>query len=169
MKTEQQLLERSAKRFWVSLVVTLLGLQLVIGYVAIKLATGDPTVAVIPDYHDQAVAWDVSHKATTAADRMGWTVDITASDIADDRGMRATEVTVRDETGSPVDDLQIVGMVYHHARAGEVSRFDMPSVGQGRYLTLAPMERTGLWQVEVQIEGAEQPMRKSTAIEIPTS
>jgi hypothetical protein len=169
MKTEQELAERSAKRFWVSLVVTLLGLQLVIGYVAIKLATGDPTVAVIPDYHDRALGWDVSHQASTAADRMGWTVDIVASDIVDDRGMRAATVTVWDETGTPVDDLQVVGMAYHHARAGDVQRFDLPSVGEGRYLTLAPLGRPGLWQIEVHINGAEQPMQKSAAIEIPTS
>ncbi|TWU55249.1 FixH family protein [Rubripirellula reticaptiva] len=161
--------ERSARRFWVSLVVVLLGLQLVIGFVAIRLATGDPTVAVVPDYHNEALDWDMTRREVMAAERMGWSVEIEASDVSDGNGFRATEVSVTDESGNPVDDLRIVGSVYHHARASDIERFELPSVGKGRYLTLAPMARPGLWQVEIFIEGAEVPMRKSVEIDIPTT
>ncbi|MGB7328011.1 MAG: FixH family protein [Rubripirellula sp.] len=169
LAAEQFAAERSARRFWVSLVVVLLGLQLVIGFVAIRLATGDPTVAVVPDYHNQALDWDVTQRAMTAANRLGWSVEIEASDVSDGNGFRATEVSVTDQSGNPVDNLRIVGSVYHHARASDIERFELPSVGKGRYLTLAPMARPGLWQVEIFIDGAEVPMRKSIEIEIPTS
>ncbi len=163
---EHARIERNAKRFWVSLVVGLLGLQLTIGFVAIGLATGDPSVAVIPNYHNAALDWDVDRRATTAAKRMGWTVEIQVSDVSDGGGRRATSVSVHDDLGQPVDGLRIVGSVYHHARASNIERIDLPSVGDGRYLTLAPMQRPGLWQVEVFIDGAEVPMKKSVEIEV---
>lgn len=50
--------ERNSKRIWVSLVVLLLGLQIGIGAIAISLATSDPSVAVVPDYHEAALNWD---------------------------------------------------------------------------------------------------------------
>lgn len=159
--------ERRAKRFWVSLVVLLLGMQLVIGGFAIYLATGDPSVAVVPDYHTAALNWDAAKQADLAAARMGWTVDVTTSDVADDRGMRATEVVVVDEAGTPVDTLRINVRAYRHARARDVKTFELPSVGKGRYLALAPVRQPGIWQFDVTIEGAKVPMSKSAEIEIP--
>ncbi|TWU47348.1 FixH [Rubripirellula tenax] len=158
--------ERRAKRFWVSLVVTLLGIQLLIGFVAIRLATGDPSAAIVPDYHNAALNWDVSQRAITAADRMGWTVSIATSDVADARGMRATEISILDDQDQPVDDLRIMASIYHHARAANVQTFAIESIGQGRYLTLAPMQRPGLWQMELMIEGAEQLIKKSSEITV---
>lgn len=169
MKTQEQVAERSAKRFWVSLVVVLLGLQLVIGFVAIRLATGDPSAAVIPDYHNAALNWDDSRRASQAADRLGWSVEISASDIADASGMRATQVTVIDEAGQPVAGLEVTGRAYHHARAGQVETFRLDSIGQGRYMALAPLTRPGLWQIEVMFQNEDQPMKKSSAIELPAT
>ncbi|QDT03836.1 FixH [Rubripirellula lacrimiformis] len=158
--------ERRAKRFWVSLVVGLLGLQLTIGGVAIYLATGDPTAAVIPNYHETALDWDTARRAGTAADRMGWEIQVSASDVVDDRGMRATDVLVQDQNGNPVDALAMTARVYHHARASDVVSFSLPSVGDGHYIALAPLSRPGLWQFEVSIDGADQLIRQSMEIDL---
>ena len=86
--------ERSAKRMWISLVILLFAIQISIGGTAIYLATGDPSVAVVPDYHTVALNWDAHHRARTAPERLGWKMNITASDVADTRGMRALELRI---------------------------------------------------------------------------
>lgn len=159
------LAERRAKRFWVSLVVLLLGLQLVIGFVAIRLSTGDNSVAVVPNYHQAALNWDETKNARLAAKRNGWTLTLTASDVADGRGMRAVELQVHDSGQQTVDALKVTGQVYHHALASDVKPIKFRSIGDGRYLTMAPMGRKGLWQVDISIEGAEELMTLSEVVE----
>ncbi|WP_417740013.1 FixH family protein [Rosistilla oblonga] len=155
-RTDQQIAERKAKWFWVSLVVALLGLQLVIGGVAIKLATGDASAAIVPNYHQAALNWDQIHSERTAAKRLGWTVDLDVSSVADGRGMRAVQVSIADADGKPIDDLQVSADIYHHARAAEVQTVDMQPVGDAEYQVLAPMERSGLWQVDLNIRHDDQ-------------
>lgn len=167
MSESNALAERRAKRFWVSLVIVLLGIQLAIGGVAIHLAISDPSAAVIPNYHDAALNWDDAQRARLASSRLGWTVQISASDIVDTRGMRAVEITIQDELGRGIDMLRISGRVYHHARAADVKNIELPSVGDGRYLTMAAMPQGGLWQIDVAIEGASERMTEATTLEIP--
>lgn len=162
----QELQERRAKRFWVSLVVTLLGLQLVIGGFAFRLATSDPSVAIVPDYHTTALNWDREQRINTAAHRNGWQIQTELSDIADGNGNRAITVTVTDDDRVAVDGLRVSGQAYHHARAGDMRDFLLAPIGDGKYRTLAPLDRDGLWQLEVSVEGADEPMRLKQTIEI---
>jgi nitrogen fixation protein FixH len=159
------LAERRAKRFWVSLVVVLLGLQLVIGFVALHLSTGDNSAAVVPNYHQAALNWDETKNALQAAGRNGWSLTLTASDVADGRGMRAVELKVLDSGQQTVDALTVTGHVYHHALASDLRQIEFRSIGEGRYLAMAPMERKGLWQIELSIEGAEELMTISESID----
>jgi len=164
--TEAEILaERSAKRFWVSLVLVLLTLQLIIGFVAIRLATGDQSVAVVPNYHQAALNWDQTKIARSAAKRNGYTLDLNVSDVADGRGMRAIELQVRDAGQQNVDKLQVSGHIYHHALASDVIPIEFRAIGDGRYLVLAPMGRKGLWQIELAIDGGVELMAMSEAVE----
>jgi len=164
--SEYKSAERRAKYFWVSLVVILLGIQLVIGGIAIHLATSDPTVSVIPDYHQTALNWDQRRQVQTAADRMGWTIDIDASDVADGQGRRAVAVMIKDQDGRSVTDLRLRATAYHHAAAGDTRSFIVDSVGDGNYLTLAPLGRSGIWNLEIKIDGADEPMTLQRTIEV---
>ena len=158
--------EKRARRMWVSLVVLLLGLQVVIGGVAVYLATGDPSVSVVPDYHHAALNWDAVRRADGAAARQGWTIQVKALEVVDAEGRRAVEVRLSDRLGQPIDGLEMTGTLYHHARAGDVQEISLPSAGGGRYLTTVEMNRPGLWQVVLAIEGGEEPMRSSTTVEL---
>ena len=75
--------------------------------------------------------------------------------------MRAIEMKVLDQGGEPVSDLSINGKLYHHASANQVEPIKLDSVGEGRYLALAPAERAGLWQIELTLDGAPEPMTQS--------
>lgn len=158
--------EKRAKRFWIALVVFLFVIQSTIMGLVMHLAIGDPSSAVVPDYHNRALNWDESRRIHEAVGRLGWQVTFAASDVADDRGMRAIELNVVDGSGNAVDDLLISGKLYHHARAGELSTIQMKSVGQGRYLTLAPVGRPGLWQLEFDVAGAVEPIAHSVTFDV---
>ena len=166
MPCDRRQAERRAKRVWVSFVTLLLGLQVVIGAVAVRLATSDPSVAVVPDYHQAALNWDMVHRADGAAARQGWTIDVTLSEVADTQGRRVLQVQVTDREGRPVDGLKMTGTLYHHARAAEVQPIQLNTTAAGQYFTTPKMTRRGLWQVILAIDGARQPMRHSTTIEL---
>ena len=125
------------------------------------LAIGDPSSAVVPDYHNAALNWDQTRRTREASKRLGWQVTFSASDVADGRGMRAIELNIVDADGKAVDELAVRGKLYHHARAADVATVDLKSVGDGRYLTLAPAARPGTWQLEVSIDGAPEPVAES--------
>lgn len=158
--------EKRAKRFWIALVVFLFVVQSTIMGTVMHLAIGDPSAAVVPDYHNAALKWDETRRSHEAAARLGWDVAFAASDVADGRGMRAIELNILDSNGDAVDDLLINGILYHRARADEVNSVELKSVGQGKYLTLAPATRPGLWQLELSIEGASEPMAKSVTFTV---
>ena len=159
--------EKRARRFWVSLVVCLLGIQVVIGGVALQLAVGDPSGAVVPSYHEAALNWDQTHHARLASTRLGWAIETVVSDVADESGMRAIEIHVQNELAESASDLEIAGQIYHHARACKVQSVAFASVGEGRYIAMAPMARDGLWQLEFEIQGAGERMTEAMTLELP--
>ncbi len=158
--------ERRAKRFWIALVVFLFIIQSTIMGLVMHLAIGDPSAAVVPDYHNRALNWDATRRTLEAADRLGWGVTFEASDVADGRGMRAIELTIVDGDGNPLDELVVSGALYHHARAGEVNTVALKSIGDGKYLALAPAARAGIWQLELKIDGGSEPVTQSLTFHI---
>jgi hypothetical protein len=158
--------EKRAKRFWIALVVCLFVIQSTIMGLVMHLAIGDPSAAVVPDYHNAALNWDQARRMNEAADRFGWQVTFNASDVADGRGMRAIELQILDQLGDAIDGLAIRGKLYHHARAGNVIGVDLKSIGQGNYLALAPAGQAGLWQLELTIDGADEPVTQSITFRV---
>ncbi|QDV42718.1 FixH [Stieleria neptunia] len=158
--------ERRAKRFWIALVVFLFLIQSTIMGLVMHLAIGDPSAAVVPDYHNRALNWDATRRTLEAADRLGWSVTFEASDVADGRGMRALELKMVDRDGQPLNDLVVSGKLYHHARAGDVHPITLKSVGDGKYLALAPAARSGIWQLELKIDGGSEPVTQSLTFHI---
>jgi nitrogen fixation protein FixH len=156
-----EMLEKRAKRFWIALVVLLFIVQSTIMGLVMHLAIGDPAAAVVPDYHRAALNWDQTRRELEAAGRLGWSIQFAASDIADDRGMRALQMQITDQAGDPIDSLEITGKLYHHADADRVEPVKLNSVGQGNYLSLAPAQRPGIWQLELKLEGGPEPMAHS--------
>jgi hypothetical protein len=158
--------ERKAKRFWVSLVVTFLGLQVIIGIASLRLATGDPSVAIVPDYHTTALNWDAQRRKNTAAERLGVHITVKASDVADGQGNRAIEVQIADDQAAAMSDFRLSAQLYHHVDANHVQTISFKNAGDGRYLSLAPMARPGTWQLELIVEGAEEPITQPVIIEV---
>ena len=126
---------------WGSLVVALLFSQIFIGVAAIVLANNDPTVAVVPGYHQQAVLWDESVQLRENSRAMGWTVQHTTLDAPGGNQLRWA---VKDRDGQEIQNLQGRVLLYHHARANEPIELKMEEHPEGVLL-----HKTGLWQVEM--------------------
>ncbi|WP_153556914.1 FixH family protein [Roseimaritima sediminicola] len=159
-----QAAERRAKRFWVSLVVGLLGLQVVIGGVAITLATGDPSVAIVPDYHQAALNWDQHRAALSAPRRWGWQTQLDVSSTANTSGQRAIVLELRDGQGRPLSNLSVTARVFHQARASQAHHVALTETSEGRFIGSIEMARRGVWRLEVDVEGAAEPVRLSRTV-----
>jgi len=146
-------LERRARRFWVSVIVGFLGLQVLIGIASIVLALNDPSVAVIPNYHQSALDWDVTHRARQLADQLGWQIDYNVLQ-AEQVGRRSLLVTILDRGGKPLSDLIVSAKLYRHARGGNVDKFKLKAIADGNYQADTKLTEKGLWQIELVIEGA---------------
>jgi hypothetical protein len=158
--------ERKARRFWVSLIVTFLGLQVVIGFASLRLATGDSSVAIVPDYHTTALNWDAERRKNTAAKRLGLDIAIKPSNVADERGNRAVEVQISGDRDQAVSDLVLSAKVYHHTNANVVQKISFQNRGGGLYLALVPMAQPGIWQFDLKVDGAEEPIVQPITVDV---
>lgn len=149
---ELKVLERRARRFWVSVIVGFLGLQVLIGVASIVLALSDPTVAVIPNYHQSALDWDVTHRSRQLAGQLGWAIDYNVVP-SEQAGQRSLLVTILDRDRRPVGGLNVSAKLYRHARGGEVDKFKLKAIAEGNYQADTKLSEPGLWQVELMIEG----------------
>lgn len=151
--SEHATLERRARRWWVSGIVSLLGLQVFIGIGSVILAVGDPTVAVVPNYHQKALDWDTTQRAAQLTGKLGWQVKPLVGLVSADGGKRLVRVSIQDQQGQPVSDLHVSAAVYHHARGSEVYNLNLVETDAGYYEGTTSLTQAGVWQVYVQIEG----------------
>ena len=158
--------EKRARRFWVSLVVGLLGLQLVIGACAITLATSSKGPVVLPDYHQAALDWDESKQRLAVFRELGWKISIEPSTVVDDSGNRAVQVIVSDKAGRGIDGLELSGEAYHHAHGSDVVSFQLESIGEGKYQSIEPMSLAGLWRFELATEFDGKPIHYVRNLEL---
>lgn len=152
-KVDLKLAERNARRVWVSIVVGLLSLQVVAGITTVILATGDPTVAIIPDYHQSAVNWDTTRRARQLTEKLGLEIKPRISLVDDATGRRAVQVKVKDRDGASVPGLVVEAQVFHHANGSDVYRMMLNEVERGVYVAQTQLVQPGLWQLDLRIGG----------------
>jgi len=147
--------EKRARRFWVSLIVGFLGLQVVGGVVAIYLATSDPTVAIIPNYYQAGLNWDVTKRNRDLFTTLGWICSVHVQEKDPQLNQRTVLIQIRNKSNQPVSGLRIRGQIYHHARGQEVHRlsFDESESHPGDYVAIIQMSQAGLWQVNLALDG----------------
>lgn len=146
-------LERKARRFWVSIIVGLLGLQVIGGAVAIYLATSDPSVAVIPNYYQAGLDWDVKRRNMNRMKTLGWTTSVLVDAEDVDLGQRMVTIQVRNSQGAPVSQVRVAAQLFHHARGMEIHRMIFDETAPGDYVAISRLTQPGLWQVDLTLEG----------------
>ena len=152
-REEMEQAERRARHFWVTLIVGLLSLQVAVGVTSILLAVGDPSVAIIPHYHQAALDWDTTQRARHLTEKLGWQINATVSPVLAPSQQRGVYIQVLDRNGNPVSDLNLTAKAYHHARGGEVYQMRLTETDAGVYEATTGLTASGLWQLQIQIEG----------------
>lgn len=145
---------RRAAWRWGSLIVGLLGLQVLGGIMAIVLANGDDSVAVVPDYHQKALHWDDEVALQAASRALQWNCQV--SQIAEPAGRNGLQIMLADRLGKPIDVLAGELQIYRHARAGDVRRLPLPPGMLGRLELADCFGWDGLWQVTLDVRDRSQ-------------
>lgn len=140
---------RRAAFRWGAFVVGMLGLQVAGGITAIVLATGDQTVAVVPNYHEKALHWDQQVALRTASQKLGWVAEMTPLDRAQDRG--GLKIELRDRSGSFIDLQSGSIEIYRHARADNVARIPLAAAATGSIQLSRCFNAPGWWQVSLDV------------------
>lgn len=139
-----------------AIVVGLLGGHMVFIFIAITLATGDRSFAVVPDYYQKAVDYDERKALLAKSAELGWSVDLSPSKQADALGQRDVVIQMLDAQGEPVRGLKVRVDAYHVARAGEPVMFECIEVLAGQYVGQAKIGKEGFWQFSIEASSGDQ-------------
>jgi nitrogen fixation protein FixH len=120
-------------------------------FVAIVLATGDPRQSVVADYHQQSLHWNETAAARHASELLGWTWDVSASELADVYGHRMVTLVLRDAAGRPINDALTSLQLMHHAHGQDIQHIDLTPVARkaGTYEGTAVIRNSGIWQLDL--------------------
>ena len=145
--------ESRARWTWTGVIVGFIMIQFVMSGVAIYLANSDPTHAVVPNYHQQALEYDKVLAEKKASHDLGWTWNIQC-DPAQQSGQRNIAVQLKDAHGQPLNDAQVSLQLFHHARGKDRLTVALFPTGKqpGEYQGHAALQRSGLWQVELNVQ-----------------
>jgi nitrogen fixation protein FixH len=146
-----------AARLWPLAVSAVLAVTVGANAVVFYLAR-DPGAAVVePDYYRRAVRWDSTLAARRASAALGWTVSAALGPLS--TGSRGTELAVRlaDRDGRPLAGALVRAVLLHNRDAEHPLTAALVPRGAGLYVARLPLERTGRWEVRLEVvRGAER-------------
>ncbi len=139
------------KRYWLwpGIIVGILSVHTIACLVVVYIATSDPTHAVIPNYHEKALAWDQQQAKVRASSALGWTCEIETALEADMLGERSVRISMKDAAGEPITGAAVKLQTYHHARSGDVVDAEFGEGAPGEYVAMVTMRKPGLWGFEI--------------------
>ena len=134
---------------WPAAVVIILGLTVAANVWLITVASHDPSFAVEEDYYQRGVRWDDELAQRTRNIELGWRLDASFSPIR--AGRSDLSISLNDSSLSPIAGASVVVVAVHVARAGQPVNITMTPGAPGQYEARAPLERTGLWELHIDV------------------
>lgn len=134
-------------RLFPEMIFGLIGVNMVIVAVTVAAATRDRSFAVEPDYDVKALRWDEQRAAAERSRALGWSATLTAERTAPEAGYLAVTLTARD--GTPIEGAVVDLDMFHSARAAHHTRLRLSPGAPGVYGAPAPLDRHGLWEIEL--------------------
>ncbi len=147
--------ERHACFLWTSFILLLLGGSISMWIYAAVLAVSDPSMAVVPDYHEKALQWDQHLAIEKASRELGWTIAVVPGATVSN-GQRELTLFVRDAQAQPVHAATGSVRLYHHARGKQVLRSELTETDAGAYRCTVDMHRAGTWHIEVTLQRGQE-------------
>ena len=143
--------ENRARRFWVCMIVSFFAIDFTIAAIAISMAAGDPSFRSIPGYGERALAWDVRQQRKQASQDLGWSVELKRAEPNHD----GIDLTITDSDGQPVTGCSGTYRLFHYTRVADQFRGNWTEIAPGQYRANIDVGRAGLWQMEMDIRGAQ--------------
>lgn len=141
-------------RIWPTIIVALLGGNLALGFVLIRVANADPHFAVEPDYYRRAVEWDSTRAQAARNVALGWRWTPSLGAVRGDSVPMMLAIAGPD--GAPIDGALVTIEARAVAHASEAITDTLVSQGGGWYGASLPMRRIGLWEFRVRaVRGTE--------------
>ena len=140
---------RRAAIRWGSLVVGMLTLQVILGVVAIRLATSDQSSAVIPDYYNKALAWDDQRAQREASQSLNWLLEFVETSYG--KSGSGLQINIKNQQNQPVPIQSGSVQLYRHARAADVVVAAIAKADDGIIELAGCFPHRGLWQVEIDV------------------
>lgn len=147
--TDASVANRRAAIRWGALVVGMLSLQVILGVVAVVLATSDQSAAVIPDYYNKALAWDEQRAQREASRSLNWQLEFVETDYGTMGS--GLQINIRDADQQPIPIASGTVQLYRHARAAEVLVAPIAKAEDGIVEVAGCFPHHGLWQVEIDV------------------
>lgn len=151
--------ERKARRTWVGIILFLMLSGIGMWVYAAILAISDPTISIVPDYHEKALHWDEHVAIQQASNRLGWTVHphVIEGKLNHTVGEKRTlEVFIRSQDAQPLLGATGSVRVYHHARGRDVQTADLVESEPGSYSAQLLMDKPGIWQIELKLDRKDE-------------
>lgn len=148
----ERLVEQRARRTWVGFVLLLLGGSVGMWLYAAFLAVSDPSMAVVPDYHEKALEWDEHMEAVRASEALGWSVHFLVGTKNGEKGTRALTLFIRDRDAQVVSNAIGHLRLYHHTRGKDPQSIELMESDPGTYVCEVRMDRDGWWQFELSMD-----------------
>lgn len=145
--------ERRSWLLWTGVIGVFFVVQITLGISAIVLANSDPTHAVIPNYHQQALDHDRVLAARQSSERLGWKWTISIDDPKSAIAKRGFTIQLKDGQGKAVESADVAVELCHHARGNNIQKIRLTPIPQqpGAYHGEALLERSGVWQIDLNV------------------
>jgi len=130
--------------------VVLIAGNMCFAFFAVRMALRDHGQAAEPDYYRRALAWDESHAARTAGERLRWTVSPSIERRTD--GDIELELAIADKWGIPIDGARVSVEAIPIRAADLVVTREARERDPGVYIVSCPVRAGGQWEFRVKVE-----------------
>lgn len=138
--------ERRQRLFWISLVFTLLGGQIILISTMAYVAASDSSFSIEPDYYQKGLHWDLTAAQLRKNVELGWSLKLEVSELADATGERQLTCRLTDKAKQPLAGATLDMTAFSHARGNERLLLTLAPRGAGEYETKLRFSRPGTWE-----------------------
>ena len=149
--------------WWPIGIATILATTVAANMALLYVSSGDPSVAIEPNYYAKAVAWDSSMAQSAHNARLGWHLVPRLADFTPRNGAVLT-VTLSDSTGARIDDATVNVSALYNGRAGIVLESTL-NHGDGAYSTTLPVSHRGQWELRFDVRRGPERFTNTTRVE----
>ncbi len=129
------------------MILLLMGINLGVAAVAIKMAVGDVSIRPMPDYGEQAVTWQERIDALNKSKALGWTYHLSKSSEP-----TSVSVDLCDSRGEDIAGCSGQVRAFHFTAAGKIQVAQIQSTATGDYQVAIDLAKPGLWQIAMKLQ-----------------